>query len=127
MSVGSVITLGYGAYANVNFVPTLGYGNYDVVIAATPRDQGAGAGKRKLEYYRALGHQQAAKPKVKAESVQADPAVLPELIFIPEAVKGADLSNVHRELQKLQLAVSEEFLLQQEEERAIFMLMMMAV
>jgi hypothetical protein len=29
MSIGSVITLGLGSFSTVNYVPTLGYGDYD--------------------------------------------------------------------------------------------------
>lgn len=35
MSIGTVITLGYGNFSVVNFVPTMGYGNYGVVPPTT--------------------------------------------------------------------------------------------
>lgn len=47
MSVGTVLTLGLGSFGTINFLPTLGYGDYGVTPPPTPTPGGGSYGFRR--------------------------------------------------------------------------------
>lgn len=51
MSIGSVVTLGFGGYSNANFLPTLGYGAYSVSPVVDESQSTPGYWRQSVESY----------------------------------------------------------------------------
>lgn len=47
MSVGAILTLGFGSFGSVNLLPTLGYGESVTPPTPTPGTSGVGKGKKR--------------------------------------------------------------------------------
>lgn len=104
MSVGTVLTLGLGSFGTVNFLPTIGYGNYGSVAPPVVPPQPGGGGGSTSRNYVSIAHDYGKEYRKRIDQKLRKPLPKEEAFDVAQDI-NEELKRSEADLQQSMLAL----------------------